>query len=624
MTMPPDAAAVSLSRLAAYTTKQMDLVRRLAEGTSAVSLLGSLSHPARPATVVVLGEASKGKSNLVNALIGYPGLSPVDAVETTATYIEFSYGDPSATVLMPKGSGELEEIPVELTAIGDWATLDALDARAASAGSAGEAPAPQLVRVSVPSELLRRLTLIDSPGTGGLRGARRAANDLAAATASAILFVTDAKSPLTAPELAFLQEAADQAGMLIFAVTMTDELTSEHVAAVVAEMKTLCAERAPRLSGAPIVAVSADRAERARDPRRPESIRERQRQLSGIDELQHLLIDQVANRGAALVHAAALSRVAAIAEVIGRESNSQLAALESAVAGTPARAEQQIISERQALAELIPAALADVKQRLSIAVQDARDQTTAQFASLRDELTQQVQAGASPDAIAIEADAAAQRIARQPLDRIDDAISQWYDAFFLTAEAAEDLDLALTVAHDRLGAAFELPTRVQQRVSAMPGEAKLNAALGATTGATILSVVGRLGAGALVANPVTIIISVVAMGAMRWHASKKQAERQDLQQWVTRQTQQYEMHLGRTIRDRSSETVRSLAEGLQLWADARSTALRNEQLQLRASQPAEDREATMHRLRGQSKQAACIARDARDIIVKAQQCQIVA
>lgn len=624
MTIPKNSEAVSLSRLAAYTTKQVDLVRRLAEGTSAVSLLGSLTFQARPATVVVLGEASKGKSNLVNALIGYPDLSPVDAAETTATYIEFSYGDPAATVLMPEGAGELEEIPVELAALSDWATLDAFNARAATAGPADDVPVPQLVRVSVPSDLLRQLTLIDSPGAGGLRGIRRTANDVAIATASAILFVTDAKSPLTAPELAFLKEVADQAGMLIFAVTMTDELSPEQVAAVLAEMKALCAERAPRLSGAPIVAVSAHRAERSRDPRRPEAIRERQRQLSGIDELQQLLIDQVAHRGAALVHAAALSRVAAIAEVIARECDSLLAALESAAAGKPARTEQHIISEREALAELIPATLADVKRRLSIAVQDAREQATVLVGSLRDELSQRVQAGASVEAMAAVADAAALKIARQCLGLIDDAVSQWYDASFTTVAVTEDLELALTVVHDRLGAAFELPARIQQRVSAMPGEAKLNAALGATTGATILSVAARLGAGALFANPVTMIISVAAMGALRWQASKKQVQRQDLQQWITRQTQQYETQLGHTIRDRSAATVTSVAEGLQLWADARGTALRNEQLQLQASQHAEDREAAADRLRGQSQQAAGIARDARDIIAKAQERPIVA
>ncbi|WP_460850048.1 dynamin family protein, partial [Phytohabitans suffuscus] len=42
----------------------------------------------RPA-IVVVGETKRGKSSLVNALIGVPGLSPVDAAVATAAYLEF-------------------------------------------------------------------------------------------------------------------------------------------------------------------------------------------------------------------------------------------------------------------------------------------------------------------------------------------------------------------------------------------------------------------------------------------------------------------------------------------------------------------------------------------------------
>jgi hypothetical protein len=617
------AGPVSLSRLAAYTAKQVEFVRRLAEGTSAVPLLDSLRDEARPATVVVLGEPSKGKSNLVNALIGYPGLSPVDAVETTATYIEFSYGSPSATVVLPKG-GATEEVQVELAALSDWTTHDAHEAREAAAGPGGAAPLPHLVRVTVPSELLRQLTLIDSPGAGGLRGARRTANSAATAAASAVLFVTDAKSPLTAPELAFLEEAADQAGMLILAVTMTDELSPDEVAAVLAEMRALCAERAPRLASAPIAAVSAHRAERASDPRRPEAIRDRQRQLSGIGELERLLVEQVARRGAALVHAATLSRVAAVAGVIARECDSQLAALEPAAAAAPARTEQHVLAEREALAKLVAAVLADARQRLAIAGQDAREQLSVRVASLREELIHQAEAGFPFETLAAAGDAAALQIGRQCLGQLDDAVARWYDAHFASVTATEDLELALTVVHDRLGAAFQLPPRVTRRVSAMPGEARLNAALGAMSGATALSLLARLGAGALFANPVTIVIGVVAMGALRWHASKKQLDRRDVQQWVSQQTRQFEAELGAAIRDTALETVSSLTEGLQLWADARGTALRNEQEQLRAAGRAEDREAVISRLRGRSRQAGGIERDARETIAKARERVIVA
>jgi hypothetical protein len=42
----------------------------------------------RPPTVVVVGEAKRGKSSLVNTLIGRAELSPVDADIATGTFIE--------------------------------------------------------------------------------------------------------------------------------------------------------------------------------------------------------------------------------------------------------------------------------------------------------------------------------------------------------------------------------------------------------------------------------------------------------------------------------------------------------------------------------------------------------
>src|SRR5581483_9467828 len=41
--------------------------------------------------IVVVGETKRGKSSLVNMLIGVPNLSPVDAAVATASYLEFTH-----------------------------------------------------------------------------------------------------------------------------------------------------------------------------------------------------------------------------------------------------------------------------------------------------------------------------------------------------------------------------------------------------------------------------------------------------------------------------------------------------------------------------------------------------
>ena len=43
-------------------------------------------------SVVLVGETKRGKSSLVNALLGVPGLSPVDAAVATDTYLHFTPG----------------------------------------------------------------------------------------------------------------------------------------------------------------------------------------------------------------------------------------------------------------------------------------------------------------------------------------------------------------------------------------------------------------------------------------------------------------------------------------------------------------------------------------------------
>ena len=51
------------------------------------------------AAVVVVGEKKRGKSSLINALVGRPGLLPVDADVATCVHIVVSHGPEGAEVL---------------------------------------------------------------------------------------------------------------------------------------------------------------------------------------------------------------------------------------------------------------------------------------------------------------------------------------------------------------------------------------------------------------------------------------------------------------------------------------------------------------------------------------------
>jgi hypothetical protein len=76
-------------------------------------------QPDKPVAVVV-GETKRGKSSLVNALLGTPGLSPVDAAVATTAYLEFAYADEASVRAWQPGATD----PM-LLSVGDlrnWAT----------------------------------------------------------------------------------------------------------------------------------------------------------------------------------------------------------------------------------------------------------------------------------------------------------------------------------------------------------------------------------------------------------------------------------------------------------------------------------------------------------------------
>ena len=54
----------------------------------------------QPIRVIVAGSLKRGKSTLVNTLVGRPLLSPVGIDVTTACWLEIGYGEDQATVLI--------------------------------------------------------------------------------------------------------------------------------------------------------------------------------------------------------------------------------------------------------------------------------------------------------------------------------------------------------------------------------------------------------------------------------------------------------------------------------------------------------------------------------------------
>jgi len=238
-------------------------------------------------SVVVVGETNRGKSSLVNALLGSPGLSPVDADVATATYLVFGHAEEwEARACYP---GQLAPVPVNIAELINWVS-------ASHELPGGELP-PRYVEVDGPVEFLEKLTIVDTPGVGGLDSVHGELAIEAAAAATALLFVVDASAPFTSGELNFLANVGERVETIVFALSKVDQYRGWRQ--VLEEDQALLAEHAPRFAGAKFHPVSArmyEMAGKAPNPEAAAMLRER----SGVDELRASLSGLLAGRAAML------------------------------------------------------------------------------------------------------------------------------------------------------------------------------------------------------------------------------------------------------------------------------------------------------------------------------------
>jgi GTPase SAR1 family protein len=241
--------------------------------------------------VAVLGEFKRGKSSLINALIGHD-LAPVGALPLTSIVTRFTHGDAvRVTVELLDG----RRVDVAPTAVASYATEQ---------GNAGNVRGVATVTITAPARVLApRLHLIDTPGIGSVFADVTAIAHGALAQADIALVVLSAEQPASRRELELLRETVATGAPTFLIENKIDLVPAAERAAVLefvqAQTRALCTGTI-----VPIFAVSSDRAREAQ--RRGDDVA---LAASGVPALVEALRELVDREGATIAARAARRRV---------------------------------------------------------------------------------------------------------------------------------------------------------------------------------------------------------------------------------------------------------------------------------------------------------------------------
>ncbi|MGN9911810.1 dynamin family protein [Phytohabitans sp. LJ34] len=193
----------------------VDRVARMAGDADRADLVERLDRArarllAEDVPVAVVGEFKQGKSTLVNALLRTE-VCPVDVDVVTAVPTIVRYA-PRPSVRVHPVDEQAPPIDVPFERLREYV-----------AGGEADGGRLRAVEVRLDRRLLRGgLSLVDTPGVGGLDSAHGNLTLGALSLAHAALFVTDAAQELTAPEVEFLERAVERCPRVVCVLTKTD------------------------------------------------------------------------------------------------------------------------------------------------------------------------------------------------------------------------------------------------------------------------------------------------------------------------------------------------------------------------------------------------------------------
>ena len=167
-------------------------------------------------TLSVIGQFKRGKSMLVNSMLG-DSILPVGIVPVTAVVTTIEYGEKAAAVRF--SNGIIKEIPFE-----DMAAY--IDEQL----NTDNHLSVRQVKVFSPSDFLKDgMTLVDTPGVGSVHQKNTDEAYAFVKESDAVIFMLSVDSPINQIEVDFLRNASEFASKFYFVVNKIDQIDSSDL-----------------------------------------------------------------------------------------------------------------------------------------------------------------------------------------------------------------------------------------------------------------------------------------------------------------------------------------------------------------------------------------------------------
>ncbi len=316
--------------------------------------------------VVVCGEFKRGKSSLINALLGEPGLFPVDVDIATNLVTTISYRAEERIVVAVGERGKEEKRPIARGEIADYVT---------EGRNPNNARQARLMAIETPNDLLKDgLILVDTPGVGGLQQGHNEVTYAFIPNADLVLFVSDALAPLTTEELAFVGRIAHHCPNIIFVLTKIDlKGTAERQAIIDNNRAKLASVLGKRPEAITVLPVSSKLKLSYVQTRDEEDLED-----SNFPAFESALWTMLREQRGEVVLLHALTELARCLTELQRPLQAEGAALGDGTGADPAEVERQLEQARQQLQQL-QSNNAEWRLQLGQGLQDIRAQTLADF-----------------------------------------------------------------------------------------------------------------------------------------------------------------------------------------------------------------------------------------------------